>query len=188
MSKNDDGENLNFVTFHEWSLSNVLKNNGDGQKESGVVYDEKNIPNVSYHSLKCSDKCLYVWIGDNGNRLENLSCSMQTPYEKEPLGVEIIQSNKQEQQNSIFGNLSRDLAIKLAKKLNKQVFVSFNVSINLLELVPPSVEPITTLEESYHLNGSHDLIDSPGASPAQSLLTLIEKSLFKEIKSHPDKF
>lgn len=157
------------ISFHNWSLNQSNTNN-----------KRSNIPEINFHVIKYSDKCLYVWVGDANKKMENLSCSMQSPLDRDPLGVEIMQSHKFEQ-NNLFSNLSKDLAIKLAKKLNKQIFVSFNVGANLLEQIPARVEPITTLEESYMLMQR----DSESSS---SLMQMIEKALFQEIKSCPEKF
>jgi hypothetical protein len=174
MSNSEPELPMNFMEFHDWSLANT---------ESS---ENARLPNINYHVLKLSGNCLYIWIGDSEDKMENLSCSMQTLFEKDPLGIEIMMSSKQEQQNSLFGNMSRDLATKLAKKLNKQVFVSFNVDTNLHEQLTARDEPISTLEESYQMNGSSYVNSHSTSQP--SLLELIEKSLFHEIKSNPDKF
>lgn len=133
--------------FHEWSLIEKPTPKSDS------------LPNILFHSIKLSDKCLYIWIGDFNSKLENLACSMQTPYEREPIGIEIIQPNTDDPNNN---SLSRDLSIKLAKKLNKQVLVSFNISQCLLEQSIPNEEA--------------------------TLMQLIEKRLFQEIKQNSDNF
>ncbi|CAF1136642.1 unnamed protein product [Brachionus calyciflorus] len=141
------------INFHYWSLKT--------DEELKQSSDEK-LPNINFHVLKYSDKCLYVWIGDFNNKIENLSCAIKTPYEKDPTGVEIMLAN--EELNNNTNSLGKDLSIKLSRKLNKQVFVSFNVACDLLE----------------------KMIDNTG--DGLSLMQLIEKRLFTEIKQHPELF
>ena len=152
-------DELNFISFHNWTLLKTGKS--------------RDIPEINFHAIKYSDKCVYVWIGDAASKMDNLACSMQTPLEREPLGIEIMQSQLVDNSTGIFANLSKDLAIKLSKRLGKQVLVSFNVNQNLLEQVQ-EVHVSSLLEES--------------SEPDVNLLHLIEKSLFSEIKSKPECF
>jgi hypothetical protein len=147
------------VLFHFWTL-----------KQENDVQNDK-IPNISFHSIKYSDKCLYLWIGDYNERMANLSCAIRTPFERDPVGIEIILAN--EELNNNTNNLGKDLSIKLAKKLNKQVFVSFNVSNDLLEHMP-----LQNLQMEESMNENSDF----------SLFQRVERCLFKEIKLNPNKF
>ncbi len=93
--------------FHEWT-ANIFNQ---------LVY---------FHIIKYSAKCLYVWISTNG-KLESLSVAIQTPYEHLPTATDILKLTCDVNSDS---QLSNDLARKLARKLNKQVFVSCNLSDN----------------------------------------------------------
>lgn len=134
------------MIFHEWSFKQKDKN------ENMTLN-----PLINFHSIKYDNNCLYVWIGTSSCKMENLSSSIKTNYSNDPLSTEILQINTPEQ---VVTNPSSDLAIKLAKKLNKQVFVSLNVPFDPVE---------------YDEN---DL----------STQQLLEKCLFEEIKSRPEMF
>lgn len=138
---------LNFISFHEWTLRTTKLN-------------------VDFHVIKYSDKSVYVWVGETSPTqqcMDTLACCMQTHVQRDPIAIDILQAS-QTDADGLFTNMSRDLSVKLTKKLNKQVLVSFNVKHDLLE-------PI-------ELNDTQEI----------SLLQVIEKSLFDEIKSKPDKF
>ena len=134
------------MIFHEWSFKPKDKNDNISRKLL-----------ISFHSVKYDNNCLYVWIGDSNCKMENLSSSIKTNYSSDPLSTEILQINSPEQ---VVTNPSSDLAIKLAKKLNKQVFVSLNVPFDAVEF------------------DENDL----------SIQQMLEKCLFEEIKSRPEMF
>jgi hypothetical protein len=134
------------MIFHEWSFKPKDKNDNISRKLL-----------INFHSIKYDDNCLYVWIGDSNCKMENLSGSIKTNYSSDPLSTEILQINSPEQ---VVTNPSSDLAIKLAKKLNKQVFVSLNVPFDAVEF------------------DENDL----------SIQQILEKCLFEEIKSRPEMF
>jgi hypothetical protein len=134
------------MIFHEWSFKPKDKNDNISRKLL-----------ISFHSIKYDNNCLYVWIGDSNCKMENLSTSIKTNYSSDPLSTEILQINSPEQ---VVTNPSSDLAIKLAKKLNKQVFVSLNVPFDAVEF------------------DENDL----------SIQQMLEKCLFEEIKSRPEMF
>ena len=136
------------MLFHEWSLK--PKDNNENKHAAPAIF---------FHSIKYDNNCLYVWIGDSNCKQENLSCAMQTNYSSSPLATEILQINCAEQ---VTTNPSSDLATKLAKKLNKQVFVSLNV-------------PFDSVEFDENDNNV-------------SVQQAMERCLFEEIKSHPDMF
>lgn len=109
MADNDNNNNSlkeSITCYHSWSLQDRSSSLG------------KQLPVINFHSIKFSHKSLYVWIGDAGGKIENMACSMKTPYEKEPLGVDIMLATTEEQNDK--SDLSRDLAIKLAKRKDKQ--------------------------------------------------------------------
>lgn len=152
-------DGFNFMSFHSWPLQSIddVKTKKEGQ-----------LPQVDFHVIKYTDKCLYLWIGDSSASMDNLACAMETPLERDPIGIEIMQAVNVEQQG-VYAGLGKDLASKLSKRLKKQVFVSFNVNQNLLEQTPML---------------SEDSLESSDAN----LLLLIERSLFAEIKSKPECF
>lgn len=156
------------ISFHEWSL-----NNNNTESKVSNLSNSSSIPDIYFHAIKYTDKSLFVWIGDADRKMDTLSCAMQTTVERDPIGTEILQSQKIEQEG-LFSNLSKDLAIRLAKKLKKQVFVSFNVGHNLLE---PIASPTS--------NNQSDQLDF---EPESTLLKLIETALFQEIKFKPENF
>lgn len=142
------------LTFHTWSL----------QPNQSDKFSSNLHPTISYHSIKYSDKTLYIWIGDGESKIENLSCSMKTPFDDEPSTCDLLMVNNQD---SDYINLSNDLAGKLAKRLKKQVLVGFNVKIDPQQLVP----------ELNNNNSTHN-----------NLLFLIEKRIIEEIKKNPQYF
>lgn len=162
MSSDDLNANeLNsMISFHSWSLAK------SSDEQRGTTLQSTTMPEINFHTIKYSDKSLYVWIGDSSSKMQNLACSMQSPLERDPIGVEIMQSASLVDGGG-DGNLSKDMAVKLSKRLRKQVLVSFNVSPNLLELL---------------------LVEGNQSDEVTSLLHLIEKSLFAEIKSKPELF
>ena len=63
---------------------------------------------------------LVVWIGcQNDPSLKELSLAMSTNYEKTPTPIKLF--------GSVSSITSQALAVRLSKKLKKQVFVSCNV-------------------------------------------------------------
>ena len=164
-ANNDEGSQ---VLFHSWSLNDNAQDLVKGSP----------LPNVNFHSIKYSDKSLYIWIGDSGCKLENMSCSMKTPYEKEPLGIDLLLATTEEQNDK--SDISKDLSIKLAKRLNKQIVVSFNVAAKLLDQFSLQSQPIDFVAQSptkCDLNNNNF-----------TLMQLIEKRLYGEIKANPEKF
>jgi hypothetical protein len=144
------------LIFHTWSLQ---PNQSENNKFNSNLH-----PMISYHSIKYSDKTLYIWIGDGESKLQNLTCSMKTPFDDEPSSCDLLMVNNQD---SDYVNLSNDLAGKLAKRLNKQVLVGFNVKLDPQQLIP-------------ELNNNH--------STNNNLLFLIEKRIIDEIKQYPQYF
>ena len=158
------------IEFHSWSL------NDENSKE-------KTLPNIHFHAIKYSDKSVYLWIGDSSSKLENMSCSLKTPYESEPIGIDLVLASNPEQNDK--NDLSKDLSIKLAKRLNKQTIVSFNVAANLLDQFSLDSQPI---DASFLGSASLGVDWKEENSSLVTLMQLIEKRLYKEIKSNPDKF
>jgi hypothetical protein len=115
-----------------------------------------------------------VWIGDASGKLENMSCALKTPYERDPLGVDILLASTAEQNDK--SDVSRDLSIKLAKRLNKQVIVSFNVASSLLDQFALQSRPVDFDSVSSDINNN------------MTLMQLIERRLFSEMKNNADKF
>ncbi len=108
-------------TFNEWSV-----NSSELEDEQFSSKCSLNLLKIYFHTIKYSSGCIYLYIGDSDSKLENLSCSMKTPYVHEPLSTSIFSSSKQDASSTS----TNDLACKLAKRLKKQVFVSLNVSFS----------------------------------------------------------
>jgi hypothetical protein len=166
------------ISFHAWSLNENVKNQTEQQQPTDLSNTAAQMPNINFHSIKFSDKSVYIWIGDSHTKLENLSCSMKTPYEREPLGIDILLANTEEQNDK--SDLSKSLSIRLAQKLKKQVLISFNVAASLLDQFSMQLEPV----DSILRNPLNDFNNNCNAS----LLEIIERRLYKEIKANPDKF
>ncbi|KAI0210801.1 Proteasome assembly chaperone 4 [Lamellibrachia satsuma] len=86
----------------------------------------------------------FVWIGSSPPDFKNLAVAVQSRFERQPLG------------NSLMGDLtdpsSSSLAQKLAKKTNKQVFVSCNLTTEpmMLSLVEKRLfEEMKALPEKF---------------------------------------
>lgn len=141
------------INFHSWSLKNKTKTD----------LEMKSLPNIIFHCIRYSDKCLYIWVGDSETKMESLSCAVKTPYEKDPTAIDLMLGSDDQNNNS--QNLSKELSIKISKKLNKQVFVSFNISNSLLE-------------QTYN----------QANEPEDNLRNIIEKRIFVEIKNLPQNF
>lgn len=153
------------ISFHNWSL----KSNENKEYRPAAASD---VPEINFHVIKYSDKSLYVWIGDSNGHMDNLACSMQSTLERDPIGIEIMQPHLVESRG-VYANLGKDISVKLSKRLRKQVFVSFNVSQNLLELADTRPTNSSLLESN---------------EPEVNLMNIIEKSLYGEIKSKPEFF
>ena len=145
------------LTFHKWSLHK------SHSFEANTNNNPNTIPNIYFHTIKFSTNSLYVWIGDSEQKLENVSCSMQTPFSATPLATDILLAKENDVDSS---SLSSDLGAKLAKKLNKQVILSFNVNKSLLKTVDKLAD---NDYDSFMLN-------------------LINRCLFDEIKMNPNFF
>jgi hypothetical protein len=160
------------VDFHSWSLDDYKNESNDSMQRNRNT----SLPNISFHAIKYSDKSLYVWIGDASSKLENVSCSLKTPYEREPLGIDILLASTDEQNDK--SDTSKDLSIKLARRLGKQVLVSFNVANSLLDQFDLQSQPVDHSMLANHVDLNNNM----------RLMQLIERRLFSEIKSHPEKF
>lgn len=98
---------------------------------------------VHFHIISLKDSYL-VWIGSTPCDFSSLAMAIPTKYDKMPLSTTILGSSSD--------TFSQNVAQKLSKKCNKQVFVSYNLPLDYL------------------------------------LLPLVEKRLFEEIKTNPDRF
>ena len=102
------------ITFNEWSLPATTTD------ISPVLVK------IRFQTVKYSDNSLFVWIGDSNCKLENISCAMKTAYSEQPLSTALLLNSDDSAQ------ISSDLALKLAKKLNKQVFASVNIAFSAI--------------------------------------------------------
>ncbi|KAE8751505.1 hypothetical protein FOCC_FOCC001752 [Frankliniella occidentalis] len=77
------------------------------------------------------DKGLFLWIGSLSQPvLEDLALSMSTPYGQDPLQTKLL--------GDVLNMSSMNLGARLSKKLDKPVYVSFNISMDKLSL--PAIE------------------------------------------------
>lgn len=130
------------VAFNEWSMKT------DPKVTTPVL------SKLYFQTIKYGNNSLYLWIGDTNTKLENISCAMKTPYAEQPVNTQLLFANNE---SSLMSN---DLAVKLAKRLNKQVFVSVNCAF-----------------ASIYDADSQELF-----------LKTVELALSKEIKTYPNKF
>ena len=149
----DEDEVESVSSFNEWCFSPT-----EVSDETDVTTLPLNLGKIYFHTIKYSGDCVYLWCGDGNTRLDNVVCSMKTPYKQEPLTTSLM-SNCQEGQD-MAAMATSDLACKLSKRLKKQVFVSLNVAFGLLG--------DSCLQANF--------------------MKLIELALFKEIKLNPQKF
>jgi hypothetical protein len=148
-----------FLNYHEWSFNPSDENNNNKNEPDSILNENKHYPIhplIQFHTIQFSNKSVYIWIGDNQAKLDNISCSMKTPYQQEPVSIELLAYMNPEEEE----NFSTSLACKLSKKLNKQVFVSFNIAPELQK---------TSFNET-------------------NLILLIEKHLFQQLKKYPQYF
>ncbi|XP_075232824.1 proteasome assembly chaperone 4 [Lycorma delicatula] len=74
---------------------------------------------VKYQVLKMNNSAL-IWIGSNNSpKFSDLSLAMKSPYDTLPLTSKILGHSSD--------SPSLNLANKLTKKLNKPVYISFNI-------------------------------------------------------------
>lgn len=89
---------------------------------SGKVLDK----HICFQSLKLQDQ-LVLWIGmESEPAFKDLALAMTTAYEKSPTPVKIL--------GDASSLTSSTLAVRLSKRCNKPVFVSFNISENNQEM------------------------------------------------------
>ena len=82
--------------------------------------------NICFQALKLKDQ-IVLWIGmDNDPTFKDLSLAMSTAYEKSPTSVKIM--------GDTSSLTSSTLAVRLSKRIQKPVFVSFNISENNQEM------------------------------------------------------
>ena len=148
---NNDGCKAS-TEFNEW-----LHDFSEASQESFLLGTPR-LSKVYFHTMKFSDRSVYIWIGNEALKFENMTCAMQTPYAKEPLTTRIFSANSTDFETS--NETCSDLACKLAKRLQKQVYVSMNVSFGSIA----------------------------DADSQNSCVKLIEMALFREIKVNPEKF
>jgi len=155
----EDTSFKSFINYHEWSFNPSDENNNNKNEPSSILNEGIHspiYPLIQFHTIQFSSKCVYIWIGENQAKMDNISCSMKTPYQQEPVSIELLAYMNPEDED----NLSTSLACKLAKKLNKQVFVSFNIPAELQK---------ASLNET-------------------NLILIIEKHLFQQVKKNPQYF
>ena len=159
LENKDDTIHNSLLNYHEWSFNPSDENNNNRNEQSSILNEGSHspiFPLIQFHTIQFSSKCVYIWIGDNQAKMDNVSCSMKTSYQQEPVSIELLAYMNPEEEE----NLSTSLACKLSKKLNKQVFVSFNI--------PPELQKASFNETN--------------------LILMIEKHLFQQLKKNPQYF
>ena len=77
------------------------------------------------------EKSLFLWIGSTSQPvLDDLALSMSTPYGHDPLQTNLM--------GDVLNMTSANLASRLSKKLNKPVYVGFNLDCDKMSL--PAIE------------------------------------------------
>ena len=160
MNSSSSTSSTSLLAFHNWSLHKSLASSTHLTNNNNTN-TKQDLPNIYFHSIKFSANSLYVWIGDNELKLDNVSCAMPTPFSATPLATDIMLARENNDGDVDSLSLSSDLGAKLSKKLNKQVILSFNVNKNLLK---------STVDKQT--NNDYDSF----------MINLITKCLFDEIK------
>lgn len=150
--ENNNAEAKALTEFNEWS-----HDFSEASQELSFMGAPK-LSKVHFHTMKFASGGVYIWIGDEPFKFENMTCAMHTPYAREPLTTCVFSTNSTNYETS--NETCCDLACKLSKRLKKQVFVSMNVSFSAVA----------------------------DADTQNNCVKLIEMALFKEIKSNPEKF
>ncbi len=119
----NNNETDSLSTFNEWTV-NLNDINTDKNFTAPL-----NLSKIYFHVIKYSAGCVYLWIGDQTCSLNNLVCSMKTPFVSEPLTTSILMDKNQ---SECSVEASNNLACKIAKKLKKQVFLSMSVSFSII--------------------------------------------------------
>ncbi|GAU96771.1 hypothetical protein RvY_08163 [Ramazzottius varieornatus] len=89
---------------------------------------------VYLHMIKLRRSC-FLWIGDGRKRLDSLSVALPNPFDvsKVPLLTSIIDRRPSELQAA--RDEGQQIASKLSRKLDAQVFVTYNIESNDDDLV-----------------------------------------------------
>lgn len=95
---------------------------------------------ISCHIIR-TDSCFYLWLGNPQEEImADLALGIQSPLQREPLTTKIL--------GPIANEDSCSLAKRLAKKLQKPVYVSFNFPADNLSL--PIIERALKAELQAH--------------------------------------
>ncbi|KAJ1531483.1 hypothetical protein ONE63_000158 [Megalurothrips usitatus] len=90
------------------------------------------------------EKGLFLWIGSTSQPvLEDLALSMGTPYGKDPLQTKLL--------GDVLNMTSMNLASRLSKKLDKPVYVSFNLDCDKMSLPVIEAGIVEELKKFPHL-------------------------------------
>ena len=92
---------------------------------------------VYLHIIKLRRSC-FLYIGDSRKRFDSLSVALPNPFEKVPLITTIIDRRPSEVQAA--RDEGQQIAIKLSRKLDAQVFVTYNVESTLDDNVAQGIE------------------------------------------------
>lgn len=77
---------------------------------------------ILFHATKLVDS-LYIWIGyRNVPKFADLSLALNNKYDSQPICTRLI--------GDFIDEPSKNIALKLSKKLNKVVYVSLNINVN----------------------------------------------------------
>ncbi|XP_046740326.1 proteasome assembly chaperone 4-like [Diprion similis] len=96
---------------------------------------------ISCQMIKMKDS-YYIWVGDFGDGVMNdLSLALISNYQKVPISTKLL--------GSAIDSTSNNIAGRLATKLGKPVYVSFNIKTDKLSL--PAIEKKLSHEMSNGL-------------------------------------
>jgi len=74
-----------------------------------------------YISIIDLSNSIFIWVGDKSSQFNNLNIASCSNFSTTPLAVDLL------------GHTQETLSLKLTKRLNKQVLLSFNLQFSELE-------------------------------------------------------
>lgn len=133
------------------SFSNSLGSTMDVAK---IEYCDPHLTSHGFYFKACDQKVivrafklekgLFLWIGSFSHPvLEDLALSMTTPYGKDPLQTKLL--------GDVLNMTSMNLGSRLSKKLDKPVYVSFNVDSDMISLPAIEAAIVEEMKKAPHL-------------------------------------
>lgn len=119
-----------------------------------IEYCEPNLHSYGFQFKACDqgvmvktlkfEKSLFLWIGVASQPiLDDLALSMSTPYGQDPLQTKLM--------GDVLNMTSMNLASRLSKKLNKPVYISFNLDCDKMSLSAIETKIVEEMKKVPHL-------------------------------------